>query len=207
MSGSQARTPPRALASPAGFSVVELLVTTALVVVIAVPAIARLDAGLGRVRAEAGARQVAARLAAARAHALSSGRSTAVRFERSADTIRMAQVLDGNGNGLRTVDVMSGVDRRVRRPVRLEELVPGARFGIAADLPAIDEESGLAAGSKPIRFGDSDMASFSARGTATPGTAYVRGPDSEQYAVRVLGATGRIRVLRFDRMRGLWLTR
>ena len=48
----------------------------------------------------------------------------------------------------------------------------------------------------PVRIGSSSLMSFTPLGTATPGTIYLRGRDGSQYAVRVLGATGRTRVLR-----------
>ncbi|MPZ19596.1 MAG: prepilin-type N-terminal cleavage/methylation domain-containing protein [Luteitalea sp.] len=207
MTTAYPRTTDRSLVADPGFSLLELLVATSLVAVVALPAMARLDAGLGRVRGEAGARQVAAWLAWSRAQALSSGRSAGVRFDRTASTIRMERVLDRNGNGLRTEDLDTGMDHRVGTPVRLDELVPGARFAVATALPGIDDAPSLPAGANPVRFGSSDVASFSARGTSTPGTIYVCGSDQEQYAVRVLGATGRIRVLQFDRVRGVWQAR
>lgn len=195
------------LMADTGFSLAELLVVTGIVAVLALPAMVRLDAGLGRVRAEAGARQVAGWLARSRAQAVSSGRSAGLRFEQTRDGIRMERVLDGDEDGLRAEDLEAGVDRRLGAPVLLEELVPGARFGVAATLPAIDGGGSLPRGANPVRFGRSELVSFSGRGTGTPGTVYVCGPDQDQYAVRVLGATGRIRVLQFDRVRGAWRER
>jgi hypothetical protein len=43
----------------------------------------------------------------------------------------------------------------------------------------------------------SALLSFTPTGTASSRTLYVRGRDGSQYAVRVLGATGRTRVLRY----------
>jgi hypothetical protein len=43
-------------------------------------------------------------------------------------------------------------------------------------------------------------------GTATSGSLYLHGRE-RQYAVRILGATGRTRVLRFDRGLGRWMPR
>jgi hypothetical protein len=47
--------------------------------------------------------------------------------------------------------------------------------------------------------------SFGPSGGATSGTLYVRGAGAQQYAVRILGATGRSRVLRFDFLARRWL--
>jgi hypothetical protein len=46
--------------------------------------------------------------------------------------------------------------------------------------------------------------SFTPSGTATSGTIYIRGRDGSQFAVRVLGATGRTRVLRYLPARKEW---
>jgi hypothetical protein len=57
-----------------------------------------------------------------------------------------------------------------------------------------------------IRVGSSRILTLGPDGTATSGTLYLHGRRG-QYAVRVLGATGRTRVLRFDTGTGRWLTR
>jgi hypothetical protein len=49
------------------------------------------------------------------------------------------------------------------------------------------------------------MAVFTPIGTASPGTIALLGPGDEQFAVRVAGATGRTRVLHFERGRRLWV--
>ena len=46
-----------------------------------------------------------------------------------------------------------------------------------------------------LRIGGSELLSFSPTGTATSGTLYLAGRTGLQYAVRVLGATGRIRTV------------
>ena len=45
-----------------------------------------------------------------------------------------------------------------------------------------------------MRFGDSDILSFSPLGTATPGTFYLAG-DAGQAAVRVTGGSARVRLM------------
>ena len=60
----------------------------------------------------------------------------------------------------------------------------------------------------PVRFGRGDILTFSPLGTASSGTLYLRASRSgEQYAVRVLGVTGRVRVLRFESAAGTWIER
>jgi hypothetical protein len=55
-----------------------------------------------------------------------------------------------------------------------------------------------------VQLGAGDILSFTAAGTATSGTVFVRGRDGSQLAVRVLGATGRTRVLRYDTHLAAW---
>jgi len=57
--------------------------------------------------------------------------------------------------------------------------------------------------SDPVRFGQSDIASFSASGTCTAGTLYLRSADGVQYAVRI-SSTGRTRTLRYQPQPRKW---
>jgi hypothetical protein len=48
------------------------------------------------------------------------------------------------------------------------------------------------------------MAVFTPHGTATPGTLYIRGRGTSQFAVRIFGETGKTRVFRFDAGSHTW---
>jgi hypothetical protein len=65
--------------------------------------------------------------------------------------------------------------------------------GINSGAPALPPDCGDLAGD-PIRFGSSDILSFSPLGTATPGTFYLAG-DFAQAAVRVTGGSARVRLM------------
>ena len=67
------------------------------------------------------------------------------------------------------------------------------RVGINPGIPALPPEQGPLSGD-PVRFGVSDILSFSPLGTATPGTFYLAG-DSGQAAVRVTGGSARVRLM------------
>ena len=56
----------------------------------------------------------------------------------------------------------------------------------------------------PIRFNQSDLASFDPLGTATPGSLYLTDGQSRLTAVRVTSRTGRVRVLRYDSRARAW---
>ena len=92
-----------------------------------------------------------------------------------------------------SADILSGRDRLVSGPFPLSGGAPGVRVGINPGIPALPPEQGQLSGD-PVRFGVSDILSFSPLGTATPGTFYLAG-DSGQAAVRVTGGSARVRLM------------
>lgn len=164
-----------------------------LVTVMAAVTVPQLLTGLDRSRAWAAARYLAARMAAARAHAVLRSAHVALRFVDDRSGITFQTFADDNQNGVRTADIAAAVDRPLDAPARLRDLFPGVDIAIAPGL-----------GSDPVRLGASNLLSFTPLGTATPGTIYVRGRDGTQLAVRVLGATARARVLRYVPQTGQW---
>jgi Tfp pilus assembly protein FimT len=151
--------------------------------------------GLDRARAIAAARSLAQQCAIARFHAVGQGRYVALHFTPSGADYRAQMYADGNRNGVRLADVAGGVDRRLGHEVVISDRFRGVRIGL-------DPSLGL--GAEPVRLSGSTLLSFSPIGTATAGTVYVLGADGTQLAVRVLGATGRTRVLWFERSTSRW---
>jgi len=132
-------------------------------------------------------------------------RSTAhgLRFSASASDYTFATVADGNRNGVRTAELASGIDRVLSEPELIATHFAGVAFGFHEGIPDAD---GHAAGSLDgVRIGASRLLIVNADGTATSGTLYLRGRGRSQYAVRILGVTGRVRVLRYDAIRNRWL--
>ncbi len=158
---------------------VELLFALGLFLVLSAMAVPQVLAGLDRSRTRAAARFLAARMALARSQAVARSATVALRFSEDADVSSFAAYVDGNRNGVRSKDIASGEDAALDSPVRLSDLFPGVTITSSS-------------------IGPSEILSFTPVGTATSGTIYVRGRDGTQYAVRVLGATGRTRVLRYD---------
>lgn len=140
----------------------------------------------------------------ARSMATRNNAYTAIRFEGQADGARYSVYLDGNSNGVRKEDIRSGVDARVAGPFPLDARAPGVRVGINPGVPAIPPDSGILDPSDPIRFGPSDILSFSPLGTATPGTFYLAG-EASQAAVRVTPGSARVRLMICRN--GRWLER
>jgi hypothetical protein len=132
--------------------------------------------------------------------------TVAVRFEGDGAAIGFRLYVDGNRNGVRTADITSGIDWPLGPSDRLGDHFRETSFGAAAHVPAIDGE-GAPPGDDPIRFGVSNLLSYTPDGTATSGTAYIRGAGSAQFAVRVLGATARTRLLEYRAVDGRWIER
>ena len=127
----------------------------------------------------------------------------AIRFTQDAAGYSYATYVDGNRNGVRSIDISKNSDRELLPPERLVDHFPGVSFGTLPNLPAVDS-GGTPPGTDPIRLGSSSMASFSGRGTSSTGTLYIRGQGSTQYAVRIFGETGKTRVVKFESHTRKW---
>ena len=190
-----------------GRSLVELLaalVVLGLLVAISVPTAAEM---LAEARAAAGARSVAATLQAMRWKAVSSHRSHGLFFSRDAQGWHWFVVRDGNGNGLRTAEVRAGTDPVLSGPHRLEQRTEGFYLGFpaVASIPAIPPRSGSIANlDDPVKFGRSNLISFSPLGTASSGTLYLTDGRHAVRAVVLFGPSARIRVWRFDTRERRW---
>jgi len=198
---------PRPGPRPAGFTILELLFTLAIAGTLAATAVPQGLRTLDDFRTRSAARYLAARLADARIRAIRRSSAAGLRFQPASPDYLVTAVADGNGNGLRSAEIAGGIDP-VRGPrVRLADAFAGVRFAIVDDVPAVDGgPSMLAAGTDPVRLGSSILA-FAPTGSATSGTLYLASADRRQFAVRILGATGRVRTFEFDRATARWVPR
>lgn len=177
-----------------GVSLVEALVVLALVSFLAALAAPSLRAYSVEAHLLGAGREFKSEFLKARSMAVRSGVYTAIRFEPDGRGFSYSVYADGNGNGVRAVEIASGVDRRIGGPLPLDAHAPGVRVGINEGVSAPPPDSGILDTEDPIRFGRSNMLSFSPLGTATPGTFYLAG-EGVQAAVRVTGPSARVRLL------------
>lgn len=185
-----------------GFTILELLFTIAIAGTLAAIAVPQGLRTLDDFRTRSAARYLAQRLGDARLSAIKRSAALGLRFEPGLLDYRISTVVDGNRNGLRTAEIVSGIDRTMTEPEILAANFPGVAFGIMDGVPDAD---GQPAGSTDgVRVGASRLITMNANGTSSSGTVYVRGRDRSQYAVRVLGATGRVRMLKYDFVRRRW---
>ena len=178
-----------------GYTFLEIVVVSAVVCILAGITVPRVLAAVDRSRGAAAVRYLAARIALARAHAVGRSTTVALRFHSDNRGTWFSVVEDGNGDCVRTRDIDHQIDRVVDTPVLLSDLFPGVSIGLAEGTPATDA----------VALGGTTILSFRPNGTATSGSVYVVGRDRTQWAVRVLGATARARVLRYDRAGTAWV--
>jgi prepilin-type N-terminal cleavage/methylation domain-containing protein len=185
-----------------GYSLIELLLVMSLIATLTAIAVPLANDTVDALRASGAARHVAARIAMLRLEAVRRATTLALRFERQADgDYSFAMFLDGNGNGVRAYDVTQGTDTQVAAAERLRDQFPGTRYGLMPGVPDLD---GASAPSDGVRIGSSSFLSTAPNGSATSGTLYLHGR-RDQYAVRVLGATGRVRLFVYHRGTRRWI--
>jgi len=160
--------------------------------VLAGVAVPQLTAGIERSRTLGAARYLANRFALARVDAIGHSINSAVLFTADGNSFTLAGYRDGNGNGVRSRDITAGSDPLVDVPVRFGDLFPRVELFMSDPNTGSSSETMV-------------LMSFSPAGTASSRTLYLRGADGSQYAVRVLGATGRTRVLRYVAASRSWI--
>jgi hypothetical protein len=187
-----------------GYSLLELTMVMGLGATVTAAAVPQYLSGLDDVRAKGAAHHLAGRLQNARMEAVKRSAMVGIQFTQTAGGgYSFAVYLDGNRNGVLTRDIQKGVDTLIATVERLPDRFQGVDVGVLPGLPSVDS-GGTPPGSDPVRLGSGNIASFSAIGTATSGTIYIRGKRDLQYAVRIFGETGKTRMLKFEPRTRRW---
>lgn len=129
-----------------------------------------------------------------RANAIMRCRATALIFERTgAGAWRCFVAEDGDGDGLRRVDIVAGRDRVIGEVLHLEGTTAG--LGILADRRVPDPSGrGRLDGDldDPVRAGRGDIITFTPRSTATPSSIYLTDYHDRMRVLRITPGTGRV---------------
>ncbi len=197
--------PTLAVRAPAdhGHTLLELLFVFSLIATIVGISMPVLSDTIDALRTASAARYLAGRVHLARLEAVKRSTYVALKFEQVGSDYSFATYIDGNGNGVRTADIRSGLDPVLHPEERLHYNFTGVSFGLMAGVPEID---GPAVSQDGVRVGAARILSLGANGTATAGTLYLHGR-RRQYAVRVLGVTARTRVLFYNFTNKKWISR
>ncbi|MBY0494578.1 MAG: hypothetical protein K2Y23_10210 [Cyanobacteria bacterium] len=187
-----------------GAAFIDIIVAVSLCFLMAAIAVPVIGGTLDRERTIVGAQYLAGQLQRARLESLKRSRSVAVRLEVIGDRTALRLYADGNGNGMLQRDIDRGTDTPLTPPGWLDDQAPGISLRI--NQPVTDTSGArLEPGEDALRIGNTSLVTFSPVGSATSGTVYVAAHRGPQMAIRVFGATGRVRVLMFDAPTRQWL--
>lgn len=185
--------------SAAGLSLIEVLLALSVTMAaagVAVPAMLEINRGM---RLRAAASFAAGYLQQARLEAIRRSTNVGVRFRQAEGDWMVGMFGDTNGNGIRTAEILSGVDVVLDAEILFSARAPLVRI---ARLPGVPDVNG-ASGGEAVRFGAGGIASFDADGSASSGSLYLT-DGRAQIAVTVTPATGRVRVRQWDGRSAQW---
>lgn len=187
-----------------GAALIDIVVSAALVFIMGAIAVPVVGGTLDRERTIVGAQYLAGQLQRARLAALKRAASVALRIELVEDRTSVRLFVDGNGNGVLQKDIDKGVDPPLS-PLRwIDEQSRDVSLRINQSIADVGGTTSLEPGDDPLRIGNTALVTFSPFGSATSGTLYVAARRGPQMAIRVFGATGRVRVLMFDAPSRQW---
>ena len=188
-----------------GHTLVELLAVMSLLLVLLAVSVPTLTRAADEARTRGAAFQMSSRITLVRTKAVHRTANVALRFEPVGDDWSFREYADGDRDGVLSADIAVGRDYPLTEPEQIRHGFRGVRFGFVAGCPLVDGNA-VPQDASPVRFGKAKMISFSPAGTVTSGTLYLKGRGVHGYAVVVLGATGRTRVLRCAPWSGTWVT-
>ena len=182
-----------------GATVLELLIVMLVIVTLGAMSAPLAASVVDASRARQAAAFLGARFRLAREQAVTAGANVGVVFDQIAGRWQVRVCRDGSRNGVRRADITSGADPCVDGPYDLTQLFPGVEVSVD---PQLRGPSGEAGSADPVRFGSSNIASFSPVGTCTAGSVFLRSKGGGQYAVRISGIAGRLRLLWYEAANG-----
>jgi hypothetical protein len=185
-----------------GHSVIEQLVVVALIALVFGMSLPAMKRGVDHGRLRGAAFYLSSRVAQLRMQAVHRGANVALRFS-TLEPYAFQTFMDGDGDGVRSADISLGRDPAIDVAEAIPTRFTGVAFGFVPGCP-LSDGTAVPSGADPIRIGASRMLAFAPSGTATSGTLYLRGQLEIGYAVVILGATGRTRLLACAPSRGKW---
>jgi len=189
-----------------GISITEFLAVIAVSGIFTIVGVSSLDDARRGAAMTRSVAQVHGLLVRCRAVAVLRSRRCAVVFDRQVDgSWRCFVAEDGDGDGVRRVDISSGADPVVDRVIVIE--AGGAGPGILGDGSVPDPTGkGRLGGdlSDPVRAGLGNIITFSSNGTARPSSVYFTDHSRRMVVLRIYGGTGRINRLKWQRGWSQW---
>jgi prepilin-type N-terminal cleavage/methylation domain-containing protein len=198
---------PRALRPVSrGVTLPELLTTLALLSLGAGLSGAAVHAYAGMTSLRAAAQEVASVFFQARSRAVHRNAYCGVKWTSRDGDLTLEIHDDGDGDGVRNDDIDGGVDPHVFGPVSVRSRWPMVKVGFIPGFTARDPRGNPVGDlSDPIRFGRSDVASFSPVGDSSPGSVWLGDDRSRQALVRLTPGSATISVYEWVAARRTWI--
>jgi prepilin-type N-terminal cleavage/methylation domain-containing protein len=191
-----------------GTSLAEMIVVLAILGIVFSLGLPPLTEVLAEEGLAAAAREVSTIFIGARDRAVFQGADVGVKWVSSDGDLVLSVYQDGNANGVTTADIKKGVDRLVAGPFGLRNKYPGITYSFVPGFDGTDP-GGEAIGNlaDPIRFGNSNICSFSPVGESSPGSVYLSNRKHRQAAVRVTPANAKIQIFTWHGKTLKWIKR
>ena len=180
-----------------GYSITELLTALAIIGMFAAIAMPQWLTLQRRAAVRAASEELQSVFRGARMRAIASGRNCGIRFTKSGNDWMYSLYDDTNGNGIKTAEINSGVDKMIARPKRVLNTVRFAKIALPNKTITDPDGDPLKPTASPVQFGTASICSFSPLGAATAGTIYLTDSSNEIWCARVYGVSAKVRLLRY----------
>ena len=181
-----------------GTTLIEIIVVIAIIGIIALCAMPAFAAYRRQASVIAAGNEMRSLLRAVRSRAIARGRNAGVKFVKSGNNWTYTLYDDGNGNGIYNADINKGIDRRYFGPALVMPQFQTAAIALLPKTVRDPDGAKLLPTDPALQFGTSTICSFSPVGSSTSGTIYISDGIDNLYAVRVYGASGKVRMLRYN---------
>lgn len=189
-----------------GFQLIELLIVSTFVGLLAGWGLPWFIKMTTSIEMRSAAFEVVGALRLTRMTAVRQGVKVAIKFrEHTSGGVTFTMYQDGDGDGVLSRDIESGVDPQVGLPRNLHHLGRRVRIGLPPGrLPRDPGNPRRRLKRDAIRFNRSDLASFGPLGGSTPGSIYLTDGRSQVLAVRLFGRTGKVKIMTYNARTEKW---
>jgi prepilin-type N-terminal cleavage/methylation domain-containing protein len=190
-----------------GYTLTELLVVLTIITLILSVSLPYVAGMSSRGKVRAAAREITALFRAARYEAVSKKKYIGFEFLKKEDGYHFRKIQDGNANGIRKSDIQKGIDAPLHGDLQIKNRYGNIDFSILSrkSVRKIPPGKGVIENpDDPVKFGRSDIISFSPSGHASSGSIYISDGMNHMMGIVVFGPTVRIRVWDYDYEQNKW---